>query len=334
MNKDLGSDLTIRESGLKRMKLTTMTMEVWPEPYPEWTVAFRDWDWMWFAHIYGFGILFALTTSYAFFALCRYYKIIFAKQKAHFLVMNLGLMAAGFGRSLGLFWDPYFSSDSSSAAPNIFLLISWGFATACITSAFSIMLLIILETTKTSLGPPQMQNLQFLMSISLINIIYMVISDLVVWFYPETKLLIFVCHVAFTIWGLALSVGYFVAGLRMWRNLKATMQAGVGNRCVLRDAKKLKRLFRFMSAASFFGLITFSVSLYISVGEFGVFAKGHYAKHWPWFAIQTTMRALELLLTILVFRIAVCNAKDCNQKRPSPTRNAITESTAESQTPV
>lgn len=315
------------------MVYVTSEKKVWPEPFPEWSIAIQDWDWMWFAHIYGFGSLFALATLYAFFCFCRFRKIVFAKQRVHFQVMNLGLMVAGLGRSLGLFWDPYFSRRSSSVAQNLVLLISWGVSTACITSAFSIMLLIFLETTKTKLGPPKMRNLPFLVSITLTNIIYMVMSDLVVWFYPEAKLMIFICHIAFAIWGLAISVGYFVAGFRMWRNLKSTLQPRAGDdRRFLRDVTKLKRLFRFMSAASVFGVCNFSVSLYISVGEFGVFAERRYAKHWPWFAIHTTMRMLELLLTFLVFRIAVDNPKDCAQRVSTPVRKTTTELTVESQT--
>jgi len=307
--------------------------KAWPEPFPEWQAAIEHWDWMWFAHTYGFGSLFAVITMYAFCALCRFCKIVFAKQKVHLLVMNLELMVAGFGRSLVLFWDPYFSRGSPSAVQNIVVLISWGVATACITSAFSIMLLIFLETTKTRLGPPHLRNLKFLVSVTLSNIIYMAMSDLVVWFYPEAKVMIFICHIAFVIWGLAISVGYFVAGLRMWRNLKSTLQARkVSDQCFLRDFRKLKRLFLFMSMASVFGLLNFSVSLYVSVGEYGVFARGCYAKHWPWFAIQTTMRILELLLTAIVFRIAVDNAKDCSQRDIKTAKNSATQSAAESQT--
>ena len=315
------------------MVYATSAKNVWPEPFPEWNKAIQDWAWMWFAHIYGFSSLFALITLYAFFCLCRFRKIVFAKQKVHFQVMNLGLMVAGMGRSLGLFWDPYFSRRSSSVAQNLVLLISWGVARACITSAFSIMLLIFLETTKTKLGPPKMRNLSFLVSITLTNVIYMVMSDVVVWHYPEAKLMIFVCHIAFAVWGLAISVGYFIAGLRMWRNLKSTLKPRAGyHHRFLGDVTKLKRLFRFMSAASVFGVCNFSVSLYISVGEFGVYAESRYTKHWPWFAIHTTMRMLELLLTVLVFRIAVDNPKDCSQRVSSSVRKTATALTVESQT--
>ena len=310
----------------------------WPEPSPEWSSAIEEWGWMWFAHVYGFGSMFALMMLYAFFSLYRFRKTLFARQKVHLRVMNFALMAAGFGRCLALFWDPYASRESTSVIQNLFLLTSWGIATACMTSAFSIMLLIFLETTKTKLGPPKLRNLPLLVSITVANIVYLILSDLVVWFYPKAKLMIFVCHVILAIWGLAIFVGYFVAGLRMWRNLGPTLQScSSNNQYSIRDMKKLKRLFVFMSVASVFGVCNFSVSLYVSIGEFGVFTAESYAKSWPWFAIHTAMRTMELLLSALVFLIAVDSPRTCSQNSQSVSRfttarKSTIESACESKT--
>lgn len=306
-------------------------INVWPEPFPEWTEAIEKWGWMWAAHIYGFGSLFALLTLYAFSSLYRFRKAIFARQKVHLRVMCFTLMAAGFGRSLVLFWDPYTSSKSTSAIQNLAVLTSWGIATACMTSAFSIMLLIFLETTKTRLGPPKLRNVPVLVSITFSNIVYLTVSDLTVWFYPKAKVMIFICHVTFAIWGLAISGGCFVAGFKMWRNLRSTLQTHTSmDQCSLRDVKKLKRLFVFMSTASIFGVFIFSVSLYTSIGEFGVFSGKIYAKSWPWFAMQTTMRMMELLLSTLIFLIAVDNPRNCNQTLPSlPSRFTTVQNTFE-----
>ena len=112
-------------------------------------------------------------------------------------VMNLALLVAGFLRSLILFWDPYASSSDTTDLQLLFCIISWGISTACITSSFSIMLLIFLETTKTSLGPARLKNLPCLLSITLVNIFYLLVSDLVVWFHPEAKVMIFISHVTF-----------------------------------------------------------------------------------------------------------------------------------------
>lgn len=320
------------DSGINNHKTT------WPEPFPEWSSAIEEWGWMWFVHVYGFGSLFVLMTLYAFYSLYRFRKTFFARQKVHLRVMNFALMAAGFGRCLALFWDPYASRESTSVIQNLVLLTSWGIATACMTSAFSIMLLIFLETTQTKLGPPKLRNLPLLLSITVANIVYLILSDLVVWFYPKAKVMIFVCHVTLAIWGLAIFLGYFVAGVRMWRNLGATLQSSSSNnKYSIRDMKKLRRLFIFMSVASIFGVGNFSMSLYISIGEFGVFTAKRYAKSWPWFTIQTALRTMELLLSALVFLIAVDSPRTCSQDSQSVSRFATArkstiEQASESQT--
>ena len=156
-------------------------------------------------------------------------------------------------------------------------IISWGISTACITSTFSIMLLIFSETTKTSLGPARLKNLPCLVSVTLANIFYLIMSDLVVWFHPRAKLLIFICHVTLAIWGSTVLTGYSVAGIRMWRNLtESSLSEMFFNRTLDRDARR-KRLFVLMCSASWLRVIKFSLSLYTAIGEYGVFAK-------PWFS--------------------------------------------------
>ena len=152
---------------------------------------------LWKAHVYGFEGLFVLVALYAIMCFIASRKTVLAQHRAHRTVMNFILLVAGFLRSLILFWDPYASSSDTTDLQLLFCIISWGISTACITSSFSIMLLIFLETTKTSLGPARLKNLPCLLSITLVNIVYLLVSDLMVWFHPEAKVMIFISHVTF-----------------------------------------------------------------------------------------------------------------------------------------
>lgn len=286
-------------------------VRVWAEPSPNWLIAIQEWNWLWKAHIYGYGTIFALIAVFAAFYLVISRKATFTKHRAHLAVMNISLFTTGFLRALILFWDPYGSSGNTTDWQLLACIISWGIATACITSSFSIMLLIFLETTKTSLGPARLKNLPCLVSITLVNIFYLILSDLVVWFHPEAKVLIFICHVTFAVWGLAISVGYSVAGIRMWRNLKPSI-GEVFNR----NSSRLKRLFVLMCAASCFGMVKFSLSLYTAIGEYGVFADIGYVKSWPWFTVQSSLRALETLMCAMIFSIGFNNRKSNKNATP------------------
>ncbi|XP_078364969.1 uncharacterized protein LOC144649352 [Oculina patagonica] len=292
------------------------SLRSWAEPSPNWLEAIKEWKWLWVVHVYGFGTIFVLIAFFAMFYLVVSRKTTFTRHRVHLAVMNIALFTAAFFRALILFWDPYASNGDTTDLQFLLCIISWGIATACITSSFSIMLLIFLETTKTSLGPARLKNLPCLGAITLANIFYLVTSDLVVWFHPQTKVMIFICHVTFTIWGLAVSIGYSVAGIRMWRNLKSSLGETFFNRELDRDYRRLKRLFVLMCAASWFGVIKFSLSLYTAIGEYGVFADIGYVKSWSWFAVQSSLRALESMMCAFIFFIGFNNRKTNSNTTP------------------
>ncbi len=283
----------------------------WAEPSPNWLEAIEEWNWLWEVHIYGYGTIFAVIAFAAAVYLIVSRKATFTKHRVHLAVMNIALFTTGFLRALILFWDPYASSGNTTDLQLLVCIISWGIATACLTSSFSIMLLIFLETTKTSLGPARLKNLTCLVSITLANIFYLVLSDLLVWFHPGAKVMIFICHITFAVWGLAVSIGYSVSGIRMWRNLKPSLGV-VFNR----DSSRLKRLFVLMCAASLFGVMKFSLSLYTAIGEYGVFADIGYVKSWPWFAVQSSLRTLESLMGAMIFSIGFNNRKTNKNATP------------------
>ncbi|XP_068682823.1 uncharacterized protein [Montipora foliosa] len=291
----------------------------WVEPSPNWLVAIKEWKLLWHLHVYGFATVFALIAFFAITCIVVSRKAILKKQRAHFAVMNSALVVTGFLRSLVLFWDPYASRENTSSSMVLFCIISWGIGTACITSSFSIVLLIFMETTKTSLGPARLKNLPFLMSITLSNILYLLLSDLVVWFHSEARVMVFICHVTFATWGLVVSIGYSVAGTRMWRNLKASLDGTFFRRTIHQESSRLNRLFTLMCCASFFGVIKFSLSPYTSVGEFGVFADtGYITESWHWFVVQSLLRTLESFLCIFIFLIVFKNRKGIAANHNTP----------------
>ena len=179
------------------------SLHSWAEPSPNWFEAIQEWNWLWKVHVFGFGTIFALIAFFAVFYLIASRKTTLTRHGVHLAVMNTALFTAGFLRALILLWDPYASSSDTTDLQFLVCIISWGIATACITSSFSIMLLIFLETTKTSLGPARLKNLPCLVAITLANIFYLLVSDLLVWFHPEAKIMIFICHVTFAVWGFA-----------------------------------------------------------------------------------------------------------------------------------
>lgn len=287
----------------------------WVEPSPNWLIAKREWRWLWDAHVYGFGAVFALIATFSIICTVFNRKAIFKRRRVHFAVMHSALAVSGFLRSVILFWNPYVSNNNSPDSQVLFCMSAWGIATACFTSSFSIMLLILVETTKATLGPARLKNLPFLITITLVNVLYLLLSDLVVWFHPEARVMIFICHVTFATWGLVVSIGYFVAGARIWRNLKASLGGTFFSRTLHQESKKLKRLFILMCFASSFGVINFSLSLYTAIGKFGVYSDKRYIGNWHWFIVQSMLRTLESLQCIFTFLIVFKALYDVKTQR-------------------
>ena len=177
------------------------------KPSPNWLIAKRELRWLWDAHVYGFGAIFTLVATFSVISIVCKRGAIFKKRKAHFAVMLSASAVAGFFRSIVLLWDPYVSSNNPPNSQVLFCVISWGVATACITSSFSIMLLFLGETTKTSLDPASLKNLTLLITKTLANALYLLLSELVVWFHQEAWIMIFIYHVTFASWGLVVSIG-------------------------------------------------------------------------------------------------------------------------------
>lgn len=118
------------------------------------------------------------------------------------------------------------------------------------------------------------------------NIVYVMVFDVVVWFYLEVKVMIFICYIIFVIWGFVFFFGYFIVGFWMWKNLKFILKvSNFIDLCFFWDVGKLKCLFFFMSVVFVFGLGNFFIFLYVSVGEFGVFVGNRFVKSWLWFFI-------------------------------------------------
>ena len=119
---------------------------------------------------------------------------------------------------------PLFLQD---APKEIFMadLFIESFSEALILSAFSILLLILLETTKTSLTAPKLQNIWVLLCITAAYTAILLIFSLLV-FYRLRGIWHLLSNSILSVLGTAICVGYIVAGYRMWRNLKSSRQLG------------------------------------------------------------------------------------------------------------
>lgn len=290
----------------------------WVEPSPNWVETLQELQWMWYAHIYGFGASFLVLALYSFASIIVLVRRSGRRRnKTHFIVTSSLLFLLGTFRGIVLFWDPYLFSGTDSKSMVFACVSMWGIAKACLTSAFSIMLLIFLETTRIALAPPRFQNLPFLLAVALINIGYLVLSDAVVLFYPTAKVLILICQVTFAAWGLLVCIGYLLACKRMHDNLIASKS--LRNQFFDAETRRLSRLRSLMQAASLLGACNFALSIYIAASQLGVLSEMGEVDGWSWYGTQTGLRLLELGMSLFI--ILVGHNRRGNQNEPRPQSN-------------
>lgn len=276
----------------------------WPEPVPDWPQAKQTWSWFWPFHIYFFTVLYCLVIIRGFYVLVTQGKAYF-RNKNHRFFMNLLLLAFGTLRLVFFIWDPYGSDPDHTKVELVVCIITFGIGTACLTSAFSVLLLIVLESTRISLAPSKFQNRSFLLGVYAMNVLYVVVSDLVVAHLEEAKVLILICQITFALWGILIASGYASAAFRLWRNLKASRHASQYDPSLAVEGKKVTKLVTLLCLASACGVVLFSTIVYSALGDTGVLNDAGEVSNWPWIAVQTLLRGCEAFISLFIFLIAL-----------------------------
>ena len=288
----------------KRNLMMAENKKLWPEPVPDWPRAKEIWKWGWPFHIYFFTVLYCLVVIRGLYILIRQGKQELFRRSHRFL-MNALLLVFGISRTVFLIWNPYGSGTNESKAELVACIITLSIGTACITAAISFLLLIVLESTRISVAPSKVQNRAFLLAVFVINVLYIIMSDLIVAHFHEAKVMILICQVAFALWGILVALGYALAAARLWRNFKSTRQSAQYNPDLAADGKKFTKLVILLYLASFCGMVMFCTIVYSALGDTGVYNETGIVSNWPWIAVQTLMRSCETFMCLLIFCIAL-----------------------------
>ncbi|XP_022796858.1 uncharacterized protein LOC111335250 [Stylophora pistillata] len=276
----------------------------WPEPAPDWPEAKKTWKLAWPFHVYLFTALNVLVVIRGTYELVKRGKTHFMRKDHRFL-MNLLLLAFGLSRTTYLLWNPYESDPDVTKTVLVICIVMFGIGTACIVSAFSFVLLIVLESTRISLAPSKFQNRGFFLGLFIVNVIYVIVSDLIVAHFHEAKAMIVVCQVMFAAWGFLIAFGFTTAAVRLWRNLKASRQTSQYGPVLAAESMKITRLVSLLYSASFCGVLMFSTIVYSAFGATGVNNKSGFVRIWPWIVVKTLMRTLEVLMCLLIYLVAL-----------------------------
>ncbi|KAH3773356.1 hypothetical protein DPMN_174715 [Dreissena polymorpha] len=182
------------------------------EAEPNWPEAFKEWGPAWHLHVYMFASLF-LSIAIVTCASMTFYLRDRQRLRQGILTFTLQCLLLTFTllRSLSLFINPYQTVHGNDSPGLVFM---WTFALPGLTASYSVLLLVFLDTTKMTLGPPMFQRLSVLLGITAAHFVVVMTSDIVCFFESSAcKPMLMFCQCLFILYGLLLGVGYLYTAI-------------------------------------------------------------------------------------------------------------------------
>lgn len=280
---------------------TAAPEQSWPEPEPDWDEAYTKWQDAWPMHTYGFAAVFTVITMIPPFELLRIHldKARISPLKSTVLVI---IFTFSLTRAITLFVDPY---GSTNRFPLVVTQLLFSLGHPCIISALSLLLLVLIDTTKMNIAPPRFQRVQFIIPVVIFHVILVIVTDFVVVYFLEAKVLLLICQIYFLLLGSLLAIGYMSVGWKIHKNIRANV-----NTKITGDNSMRRLLYLIIACAVASALISI-LTIYAAAGVFGVYSDVEHVEAWPWWIFQTLNRLLETTICIVVL---LMNTKTTKRK--------------------
>lgn len=283
-----------------------------PEPRPVWSAAIRTWGNTWDLHIYLFSVVYILIAVTSAVGLVD--DVLAGHRiKGLKLALYLSLLFFCFSRAIILLVDPY---SSSGTLDPFSVYITWSMGFPCVLTALGLLLLVFIDATDmTNVTPPRFQKLSTALGVMVINAIVVVVTDIIFLLIQKLFVLIIICHLYFVFFGVILTIGFFRVGFQLSSNSAASLYGDTG----------LQRLRFLVFITAVLNLLFIGTQVYSAVLNFSLHSDVPGA--WPWYAVQTTLRALEVSMCVVMLFIAFNNrvktSAACWSVLPNGFRNAV-----------
>ncbi|XP_078381513.1 uncharacterized protein LOC144664284 [Oculina patagonica] len=272
------------------------------EPQPEWNIAVETWGAAWEFHQYGLGVLFGIVGFLSFVALLKIFKDGGGiRQKKVSLVVLSQIIIFGFSRCLFLCVDAY---HSKNYLPLKAVNLIWGIGQPCLVTAF---MLIFLVLRNALVMKSRFQNWYTTRNIALVTVPYYIFvftSEVVVLFLPSYKGLIFACQITNILLYISLALFYTYISALIWKTLRLVRK---GASKTQDRGKQTSAIFKRCVAAAVGGFSVAALLIYTTVSVHGVLSNAQYVSPWPWFASTTSLRCLEIGMSVLLYMTSMHN---------------------------
>ena len=280
------------------------------EPHPEWKTAVETWGAAWEFHQFGLGSLFGII---GLFALIAFFKLLKnnrgGRQKKVSLVVLSQIVLFGSSRCLFLCVDAY---HSKRRVPSTVVNIIWGIGQPCLITAF---MLIFLVLRNALVMKSRFQNWYTTRNIALVTVPYYIFvfsSEMIVSFIPTYRALTMACQVINILLYLSLTSFYTYISVLIWRTLRLVRKAASKGQ---ERGKQTSAIFKRCVVAAVIGFSAATLLIYTAVGVNGVFSNEQYVSPWPWFAFTTSLRCLELGMSVLLYTTSMYSTAGQQNRR-------------------
>ena len=256
--------------------------------------------WAWESYGYTFASLFGLFALICLAVILQQCRHNSHSRSVHARFSTVQLFFASTLKTVSLLWSPVIlhkeSKEIMTAAPLLDCI-----SVALNLSAFSILLLVLLETTQTSLATPRLQNLRKLLAITCVFSAVMLFLNLMA-LWKHSLEWYFASYLYVFAWGILVCVGYAVAGYRIWQNLKSSrsqrIHIGEG---------KLKRIISLIFISPVITFATLLLSVCMAASDYGILMKLEISasSKWARFVVLVLLRTCELIIMLIIFGMVI-----------------------------
>ena len=280
------------------------------EPHPKWNTAVETWGAAWEFHQYGLGVSFGLV---GFLALIAFLKMLKEnrgiRQKKFSLVVLSQIIIFGSSRCLFLCVDAY---HSKSVLPAAMVNLIWGIGHPCLITAFMLTFFVL---RNAFVMKKQFQSWYTTRNIAFVTVPYYVFvftSEGIVSFLPSHKGLNFACQMINTLLYVSLALAYSYTSVLIWKRLNH-MRKGASK--THDRGKQTSAIFKRCVAAATGGFSIGVMQAYAMISIQNVSYNAQYVSPWPWFAFNTSLRCLELGMSVLLYMTGTQNAAGQHDRR-------------------
>lgn len=285
----------------------TSRTRVYAQPEPDWVEARRLWGVAWQVHVYGIGVAFVLLALYSLISMLRLCQHKNLLSQGYFLSLNIIMLFLGFFRATYFLVDGYNANSTFHPVGAYFLL---NIAYPCLLSAFAIIFLALLQSTRTYFLSPKLQKTKYLVVILASHFVFSIMTDITVGLVVRAEAMMFVSQLLTVLWGLFLFSGYIYIFKKLhmatvWRQKEMMRQilSKIKVHSITPITKQprltLSLAIKVMLIAAMIGLMLMAWLIYGMASVYGIFS-AKVPSPWSWWGYTFGLRVIELTLCIII----------------------------------